>query len=77
MLDDRVKYLEEKLDKEIKYSKSLMKTVTSFMRKEQEEKEAEEEASRCSKKEETTKDMVAQSSDGVPGCSKDVRTWRK
>jgi hypothetical protein len=47
------------------------------MRKEQEEKEAEEEASRCSKKEETTKDMVAQSSDGVPGCSKDVQTWRK
>jgi hypothetical protein len=74
MLEDRVKYLEEKLDKEIEYSKVMVKRIIGFMTKEQEEKDAEEEASKKkkeasyhSKKGETTKDMVAGSSDGGQG----------
>jgi hypothetical protein len=35
MLENRVNYLEDKLDKKIKYNEALMKRVTDFMRKEQ------------------------------------------
>jgi hypothetical protein len=83
MLEDRVKYLEEKFDKEINDNKALMKRVVGFMRKEQEEKEAKMEAlkkneiSHHSKKGEIIKDMMARSSDGGQGCSKNDRAWRK
>jgi hypothetical protein len=55
MLEYRVKYLEEKLDKKMKYINALMKMITDLLRKEREEKEVEEKASkkevsRCSKK---------------------------
>jgi chemotaxis response regulator CheB len=63
-MKDNVKYLEE-----IKYNKALMKRVTNFIRKEREEKEAEEvaskkEASHRSKKGDTTKDVLVRSSNG-------------
>jgi hypothetical protein len=50
MLENRANYLEDKLDKKIKYNKALMKRVTDFMRKEQGEKEVKEEAFSRSKK---------------------------
>jgi radical SAM superfamily enzyme with C-terminal helix-hairpin-helix motif len=83
MLEDRVKYLEEKLDKEIEYSKVMVKRVIGFMMKEQEEKDAEEEASKKkkeasyhSKKGETTKDMVAKVLQGCLGLEEVVLQGR-
>jgi hypothetical protein len=81
MQENHVKYLEGKLDKEIKCSKTMRKRVIKFIRKEQEEKEAskkkKKDASCRSKKGETTNGMVARSFNGSQGCSKDVWAWRK
>jgi hypothetical protein len=60
MLDERVQELEKKLDKEIKYSQALAKRVVILLKEEATKKE---EASLLKK--ETTKDMVAQWSEGA------------
>jgi type IV secretory pathway component VirB8 len=71
MLEERVQELEKKLDKEIKHNEALAKRVIGFMRKEREEMAKQDEKEEASKKKEVscskneaTKDMVFQRSDG-------------